>query len=890
MVIQFHQLNLLVLKEAIKNRFGGNKESKKMQKTILKKNYENFAASSQEGLDKTYVRRNKSDLDTLSMDDLYNNLKVYESEIKSQSSSSLNSQNVVFVSSGNTSSTNETINIAHGVSAAKNEDLEQINTDDLEEIDLKWQVSMLTMRVKRFIKKTKRKLDLNGKDTVGFDKTNVKCYNWHMRGHFARECRALRNQWNRNSDAPTRNESVYTSTTNALVVQDRIGGYDWSFQAKEELTNFALMAHTSSLSSLDSEDWESDSEDENVFEPKEVKKIVKPSLEKIEYVNARNTTVENENKAKKPRKFCQSPRGTKANIDSGQAGKKTVLGPQYVLLPLLTFDSQGPKSSKDEVADDTRKKNIKKRPLENNLNKNMRDCLVKGRMILMNPGCGNRNYNCGEFQVVTISLYTLNFIIICTTKDSSILKISISSKSGMRGSVGRSALGNLHLPNKVYKVEKALYSLHQAPKAWYETLSTYLLENRFRRGIIDKTLFIKKDKGDTLFVQMSSMRELTFFLGLQVMQKDDGIFISQDKYVADILKKFDFSLLKTTSTLIKTNKALLKDEEAEDVDFHLYISMIGSLMYLTASRPDIRKRLISWQYKKQTVVANSTTKAEYVAATNCYRQCLIFQGEGSTIPVESHHTPTGAPSTLPPHLSSLPRSSIRQETKVPRFSSPTYTHVVDDVSSIGVDVRHGGAATTVTSLDAGQGSGKIDKTPSMRHDSPLPRVNTLGSDEGSMTLQELTVLCTTLSQKVESLEADFKQTKKVYGAAYTKLIMRVKKLEKTVKTSQAKRKAKIVESNEEVDLEDPSKQGKSMIEEINQDAEVTLTYTRRRAVSTAEESVSTVGASMPVSTDGLVDKEEEWENIRARVEADEELTQRLQAEEMDKYSEVDQAK
>ncbi|GJU24776.1 putative ribonuclease H-like domain-containing protein [Tanacetum coccineum] len=118
--------------------------------------------------------------------------------------------------------------------------------------------------------------------------------------------------------------------------------------------------------------------------------------------------------------------------------------------------------------------------------------------------------------------------------------------------------------NKVYKVEKALYGLHQAPKAWYETLSTYLLENRFRRGIIDKTLFIKKDKGDILIVQvyvddiifgyikkslctefeglmhkkfqMSSMGELTLFLGLQVMQRDDGIFISQDKYVADILK------------------------------------------------------------------------------------------------------------------------------------------------------------------------------------------------------------------------------------------------------------------------------------------------------------------------------------------------------------------
>ncbi|GJV34807.1 putative ribonuclease H-like domain-containing protein [Tanacetum coccineum] len=170
-------------------------------------------------------------------------------------------------------------------------------------------------------------------------------------------------------------------------------------------------------------------------------------------------------------------------------------------------------------------------------------------------------------------------------------------------------------PDKVYKVEKALYGLHQAPKAWYETLSTYLLENRFRRGTIDKTLFIKKDKGDILLVQvyvddiifgstkkslcvefeqmmhkrfqMSSMGELTFFLGLQVKQKDDGIFISQDKYVADILKKFDFVTVKTTSTPIETNKALLKDEEAEDVDVHLYRSMIGSLMYLTASRPDI---------------------------------------------------------------------------------------------------------------------------------------------------------------------------------------------------------------------------------------------------------------------------------------------------------------
>ncbi|GKF35035.1 putative ribonuclease H-like domain-containing protein, partial [Tanacetum coccineum] len=172
-----------------------------------------------------------------------------------------------------------------------------------------------------------------------------------------------------------------------------------------------------------------------------------------------------------------------------------------------------------------------------------------------------------------------------------------------------------YFPDRVYKVEKALYGLHQAPIAWYETFSTYLLDNGFQRGKIDKTMFIRRDKGDILIIQvyvddliygsikkslctefekmmhkkfqMSSMGELTFFLRLQVKQKEDGIFISQDKYVTEILKKFGFSDVKTARTPMETHKPLLKDADGEDVDEYLYRSMISSLMYLTSSRPDI---------------------------------------------------------------------------------------------------------------------------------------------------------------------------------------------------------------------------------------------------------------------------------------------------------------
>ncbi|GKC94120.1 ribonuclease H-like domain-containing protein, partial [Tanacetum coccineum] len=185
---------------------------------------------------KGVTMHNKSDLDTLSMDDLYKNLKVYEAEIKGQSSSSSNSQNVAFRQASSSTYADDVM-FSFFVNQSNspqldNEDVEQIDTDDLEEIYLKWQVAMLTMRVKRFLKKTGRNLNFNDKETVSFDKTKVECYNCHRRGHFARECRVPRNQGNRNRNNTRRVVPVETPA-NALVVQDGIGGYDWSFQAEE---------------------------------------------------------------------------------------------------------------------------------------------------------------------------------------------------------------------------------------------------------------------------------------------------------------------------------------------------------------------------------------------------------------------------------------------------------------------------------------------------------------------------------------------------------------------------------------------------------------------------------------------------------------------------------
>ncbi|GKC96166.1 hypothetical protein Tco_1161608 [Tanacetum coccineum] len=256
--LKFHSYkDAKLLIEAIKKRYGGNKESKKVQRTLLKQQYENFAGLSSEIMDQTFARlqklisqleiqgevitqedmnlkllrslpsewkthaliwRNKQEIKTISLDDLYNNLKIYKPKISRSSSISQNLQNVAFVSSNSNSSTNEADNTAYGVIVAHTQS-NPASGDNLSDV------------------------------VILGDSLRGQAGSWI----------ALRNQENKGREINRRTVTVETPTENALVAQDGIGGYVWSYQAEEEHpTNFALMAHTSSRSSSSS-DFEVDS-------------------------------------------------------------------------------------------------------------------------------------------------------------------------------------------------------------------------------------------------------------------------------------------------------------------------------------------------------------------------------------------------------------------------------------------------------------------------------------------------------------------------------------------------------------------------------------------------------------------------------------------------------
>nr|GEW11577.1 uncharacterized mitochondrial protein AtMg00810-like [Tanacetum cinerariifolium] len=451
---------------------------------------------------------------------------------------------------------------------------------------------------------------------------------------------------------------------------------------------------------------------------------------------------------------------------------------------------------------------------------------------------------------------------------------------------------DLEFPDRVYKVEKALYGLHQAPKAWYKTLLTYLLDNGFHRGKIDKTLFIKRHKGDIFLVkvyvddiifgltkkelcisfekmmhekfQMSSMGELTFFLGLQVKQKNDGIFISQDKYVAEILKIFGFIEVKNASTPIETQKPLLKNEDGEEVDVHMYRSMIGSLMYLTSSRLDImfavcaclwylkdspfdlvaytdsdyagaslaRKsttggcqflgcKLILWQCKKQHVVANSTKKADsglllrQNPSIGKLRYMLVWMAR---------------------------RKPTRKVTELPQSSDPI-EHVADKAVYKELDDRFMKAATTAFSLEAEIGF-----------------------------LLENTK--TTQANKIDSLKSRVKKLEKKQRSRIHKL----KRLYKVGLTARDKGKAIMIEEPMKL-----KKKDQIMLDEeaaLKLQAELHTEFDKKQRLS-KEKAQKELEANIAMI--------ETWNDVQAKIDADHQLAERMQVEEQQEFTDAEKA-
>nr|GEW90920.1 hypothetical protein [Tanacetum cinerariifolium] len=359
--------------------------------------------------------------------------------------------------------------------------------------------------------------------------------------------------------------------------------------------------------------------------------------------------------------------GTKASDNAGQARKETKPIKDYILLPLWTADlpfSQDPKSSYDDgskpssnngkkVDEDPRKNNeCRDQKKENNVNNtnNVNTIILtvnvagtnEKNKLLFDPNMpaledvSTFNFLSDDEDDGTMAdmnnLDTTNFVLYQMDVKNDFLYEKVEEEAYVCQPL---RFEDPYFPDRVYKVEKALYGLHQAPRAWKE------LCNAFERLMHEK-------------FQMSSMVELTFFLGLQVKQKKDGIFISQDKYVSEILKKFRFTKFKIASTPMETQKPLLKNEDGEEVDVHIYRYLKGQLKlslwypkyflfdlvaytnsdYAGASL-DMKYTiggcqllgciLITWQFKKQTIVANSTIEAEYVAASSCCGKCFGFK-------------------------------------------------------------------------------------------------------------------------------------------------------------------------------------------------------------------------------------------------------------------------
>ncbi|KAI3759345.1 hypothetical protein L6452_07093 [Arctium lappa] len=334
---QFHHCtDAQILWNALEKRFAGTKSTKRNQRDILKQQYENFISSKNKSMTQTFDRFNKligelatvgvqmeqddvnrkflgslgdewtmytvsfrqnDELEEKELDDLYNDLRVFESEVEAKNNPTGYGHNAALLSASIDSTANpESVNAASGVNQEKvnesvfeaflsshgnssliNDDLEQLHPDDLEEMDIKWQMAMLSMRVKKFIKRAGRNnFSQRREDGAGFDKSKVECYKCHMKGHFARECRSGVSH-NNHQQAQTGSFNQNRNSAQALVSQQGMG-FDWSDQAEEAIQNQALMAE---VSDLPTEKWEKNDLEIQLTKSREENEKLRGELAKV---------------------------------------------------------------------------------------------------------------------------------------------------------------------------------------------------------------------------------------------------------------------------------------------------------------------------------------------------------------------------------------------------------------------------------------------------------------------------------------------------------------------------------------------------------------------------------------------------------------------------------
>ncbi|GJZ93186.1 ribonuclease H-like domain-containing protein [Tanacetum coccineum] len=725
---------------AIQTRVGGNEATKKTQKTLLKQMLQKIVRQLailgenilQEDLNLKFLRslpfewnthvvfwRNKPDLDPMSFD-----ISTTISRLLNKSTNEVNT--AYRVSTANT----QVSPASTQVSTASTQDLEQIHEDDIEEMDLKWQLALLSMRTRRFFQKTGRKITINGSDTAGYDKSKVKCFNCHKMRHFARECRGPRNQdsRNRNQDNSRRTVNVEETSSKAMVAIDG-AGFDWSYMADDEVpTNMALMAFS----------------DSEVHNDKTCSKTCLKSFETLK-TQLDDLRIEFNKSEFNLATYKRGLASVEEQLVFYKKNEVIFCEQLAVLKRDISYKDSEISMLKSELEKLKQEKESNQLKIENfdNASKSL-DKLIGSQITdKSRKGVGFADYNYHQRESVV---------------------------SG----------NNFTRVNYNYSAKKAHPIAHRnmVPRE-------VLMKTGLRSLITDKVLLkvnvvranqVNAVRASAKLGFRSSIKNLMEdMLPLDEELKEGNYCASQmcDKKNSVLFTNTGYFVLSPDFKLVDESQVLLKVPRKNN-------------MYSVDMKNIVPKKSLTCLVAKATLDESMLWHSRLGHVNFKTINKLVKENLVRGLPLKCFENDQT-------YVACLKRKQHKASYKA---------------ASTGVDARYGGTTTTITGLKAGQGSGNIDKTPIMPYDSPLPRVNTLRSDECSIQLEELMVFYINLSKKVESLETDLKQTKQVYGATYTKLIMKVKKLENKVKTNQARKRARIIVSDDEDDLEDPSKQGK----------------------------------------------------------------------------------